>query len=112
LDIPIVILAQINREGQNQVPRISHLKESGAIEQDADTIILIDRPDIDKPAVTKRNYKELDCYGNVIEANMDGRAAVIIAKHRNGATGYTLLDFDGPTTRFYKKFRPNPEERI
>ena len=112
LDIPIVILAQINREGQNQVPRISHLKESGAIEQDADTIILIDRPDIDKPAVTKRNYKELDCYGNVIEANMDGRAAVIIAKHRNGATGYALLDFDGPTTKFYKQFRPNPEEQI
>lgn len=94
LDIPIIALSQLNRtmasrEGiEGKRPQLSDLRESGAIEQDADMVLFVHRPE----------YYHLydDGKGN----DMHGMAQIIIAKHRKGATGDVLLRFRGEFTRF------------
>lgn len=94
LDIPIIALSQLNRgvesrdglEGKR--PQLSDLRESGAIEQDADMVCFVHRPE----------YYHIfeDSKGN----DLHGKAEIIIAKHRKGATGDVLLTFRGEFTRF------------
>ena len=98
LDIPIIALSQLNRSvetrigeqkgDQNRRPQLSDLRESGAIEQDADMVCFIHRPEYYK-IYTDEN-------GNDIR----GQAEIIIAKHRNGAVGDIRLRFIGEYTRF------------
>lgn len=80
LNIPIIVLAQLNRqaEQQGQQPKLSHLRESGAIEQDADLVALLHRE------------RDADGGGSTATA-MD--AELIVAKHRNGPTGVVQLFF-------------------
>lgn len=94
LNIPIIALSQLNRgvEGrtgaEGKRPQLSDLRESGAIEQDADMVCFIHRPEY---------YKILeDEKGN----SMIGLAELIIAKHRNGATGDVRLRFKSEFARF------------
>ncbi|MBP6065706.1 replicative DNA helicase [Bacteroides sp.] len=94
LNIPIIALSQLNRGVENREgiegkrPQLSDLRESGAIEQDADMVCFIHRPEY---------YKILqDDRGN----DLRGMAEIIIAKHRNGATGDVLLRFKGEFARF------------
>lgn len=94
LNIPIIALSQLNRgvEGRTGIegkrPQLSDLRESGAIEQDADMVCFIHRPEY---------YKILeDERGN----SLIGLAEIIIAKHRNGATGDVLLRFKSDFARF------------
>ena len=94
LNIPIIALAQLNRgvesrEGlEGKRPQLSDLRESGAIEQDADMVCFIHRPEY---------YKIFqDDKGN----DLRGMAEIIIDKHRNGAVGEVLLRFKGEYTRF------------
>lgn len=94
LNIPIIALSQLNRgvEGRTGIegkrPQLSDLRESGAIEQDADMVCFIHRPEY---------YKILeDEKGN----SLIGMAEVIIAKHRNGATGDVTLRFKSEFARF------------
>ena len=83
LNIPIVALSQLNRDAETKKePQLSDLRESGAIEQDADIVMLINKP------------KE-----NEDDASSD-KTDIIIAKHRNGSTGKINLRFDKSTTRF------------
>lgn len=87
LGIPIVALAQLNRQTEGRTgnqPRMSDLRESGAIEQDADAVLLIHREEY---------YKRDD-------PNLKGKAQLIIAKQRNGPTGEIDLQFDHQATRF------------
>lgn len=81
LDVPVIALAQLNREsvkgGNERKPVVSDLRESGAIEQDADVIMLMHRVGVGP-----------------------GRVAVEIAKQKNGPTGTTWLAFDGATVTF------------
>lgn len=94
LNIPIIALSQLNRgvEGrtgaEGKRPQLSDLRESGAIEQDADMVCFIHRPEY---------YKILeDDAGN----SLAGLAEIIIAKHRNGATGDVRLTFKSEFARF------------
>ncbi|NOX59670.1 MAG: replicative DNA helicase [Planctomycetes bacterium] len=87
LNVPIIAMAQLNRmvEGRTgNEPRMSDLRESGAIEQDADVVILIHREEY---------YKRDD-------PNLKGKADLIIAKQRNGPTGKITLTFNSHVTRF------------
>ncbi|MBN1804896.1 MAG: replicative DNA helicase [Sedimentisphaerales bacterium] len=89
LDIPVIVLSQLNRSPEGREghrPRMSDLRESGSIEQDADVIILLHREDY-----YKRNE---DSY----EPN--NTAELIIAKQRNGPTGTVKLTFREKITRF------------
>lgn len=94
LDIPILALSQLNRtvEGREGLegkrPQLSDLRESGAIEQDADMVLFVHRPEY------YRIFE--DEKGN----DLHGKAQIIIAKHRKGGTGDVLLDFRGEFTRF------------
>lgn len=99
LTIPIIALSQLNRQvetrtakGENEHhakrPQLSDLRESGAIEQDADIVCFIHRPEY---------YKIFqDSQGN----DLTGKAEIIIAKHRNGSTGEVLLAFKREYIRF------------
>jgi len=99
LDIPILALSQLNRgvearEGlEGKRPQLSDLRESGAIEQDADMVIFVHRPE----------YYHI--YQDDSGRDLHGMAQIIIAKHRKGATGDVLLNFRGELTRF-----ENPED--
>ncbi len=99
LNIPVIALSQLNRglEGRNGLegkrPMLSDLRESGAIEQDADMVVFVHRPEY---------------FGLTQGPNGEdyvGKAEIIIAKHRKGATDTVLLDFKGEYTRF-----ENPED--
>ena len=100
LDIPILALSQLNRgvesrEGlEGKRPQLSDLRESGAIEQDADMVLFVHRPE----------YYHI--YQDDNGRDLHGMAQIIIAKHRKGATGDVLLTFRGEFTRF-----ENPEEK-
>lgn len=99
LNIPVLALSQLNRtveqrdgiEGKR--PQLSDLRESGAIEQDADLVLFVHRPEY------YRIFQ--DEKGN----DLHGKAQIIIAKHRKGATDDVLLSFRGEYTRF-----ANPDE--
>lgn len=94
LDIPVLALSQLsrnvtNREGiEGKRPQLSDLRESGAIEQDADMVLFVHRPEY------YRIFQ--DEKGN----DLHGKAQIIIAKHRKGATGDVLMEFRGEYTRF------------
>lgn len=84
LDVPVLTAAQVNRGGvQNgSAPRLSDLRESGSIEQDADVVILLHRPD----GQEKESKKRIE---------------IALAKNRQGSTGSSNLIFDGALMRFY-----------
>ena len=102
LDIPIIALSQLNRgvesrQGiEGKTPQLSDLRESGAIEQDADMVCFIHRPEYYHIYSDDKSGKDLR-----------GLAQIIIAKHRNGATDSIWLRFRGK----YAKFQ-NEEEAV
>lgn len=92
LNIPVIALSQLNRAVEsrnNKRPQMSDLRESGAIEQDADIVILIHRPE-------KFGLEPIDQNGNHIE----GLAEIIIEKYRNGPTGIVDLQFIDSKAKF------------
>ncbi len=92
LEVPIIALSQLNRStelrGGNKRPQLSDLRESGAIEQDADIVAFIHRPEYYK--ITQDENGE----------STDGVAEIIIAKHRNGAVTDVKLRFLKDQARF------------
>ena len=80
LNIPIIVLAQLNRLAEGKKPSLSELKESGALEEDADVVILLHRDREDESLVAKT------------EAN--------VLKNRNGETGETVIGFNKQYMRF------------
>ncbi|MBA4410666.1 MAG: replicative DNA helicase [Bacteroidota bacterium] len=101
LDIPVIALSQLNRSVESREgkrPQLSDLRESGAIEQDADIVIFIHRPE----------YYQIteDEDGN----SLIGIAEIIIAKHRNGAVGDVRLSFKKSLAKFADMENIIPEE--
>lgn len=94
MKIPIVLLAQLNRNAEareGNKPRMADLALSGSIEQDADVILLLHREEyyhVQDPSWADQNYDKV------------GLAEVIIAKNRNGPTGVVELTWDAKATRF------------
>lgn len=85
INVPVLALAQLSRavEQRGGEPRLSDLRDSGSIEQDADVVMFIHRED---------KYNK--------ESDRPNIAKIMIEKHRNGATGFVELYFDGKTTSF------------
>jgi replicative DNA helicase len=102
LKIPVIVVAQLNRQPEQRSggkPRLSDLRESGSIEQDADLVGLLVRPEI---------YEE----DEEARAEKAGEAELIIAKQRNGPVGEIPLTFLKEFTRFEDRARnvSEPEE--
>ncbi len=92
LDIPVLALAQLSRaveQNSPAIPKLSHLRDSGSIEQDADVVMFIYRKSAD------RTYKAAE-----LPIEEKHRAEIYIAKHRNGPTGQVNLFFDESTVSF------------
>lgn len=92
IEVPVIALSQLSRSVESRTghkPQLSDLRESGAIEQDADIVMFIHRPD------KSADPKEL-AEGKV-QANV---AEILIEKHRNGPTGSVKLYFKGECTKF------------
>lgn len=89
LEIPVLLLSQLSRKpeekGREGIPQLSDLRDSGSIEQDADTVLMMRRP----------------CkYERDPEADDETLALIHVAKHRNGPTGHARLNFYETFTRF------------
>jgi replicative DNA helicase len=88
LSVPVLALAQLSRnveQRDTRIPRLSDLRDSGSIEQDADIVMFIYRKDRDKQEV---------------EESEQGMADIIVAKHRNGPLGVAKLRFDQEKASF------------
>jgi replicative DNA helicase len=100
LDIPVLCLAQLNRQAEasrDNRPRLNHLRESGAIEQDADVVMFVHREEYYQ---TSEEEKE----------RVKGQAEIIVAKQRNGPTDDVKLLWQQDYTRFVNlEHRPYDE---
>ena len=101
LGIPVLLLSQLNRLSENRAdkrPQLSDLRESGAIEQDADVVLLLHRPEY---------------YGIFEEDSQDthGRGEICISKNRDGETGTLYFGHNESLTRIHD-YEINPEENV
>ena len=98
LHIPVILLSQLNRESENRPggrPELAHLRESGAIEQDADIVILLYRPAmLHIPTDRESGYPT------------EGLGVAIVAKQRNGETGNVYFGHNQSITKFYDYVPP------
>ncbi len=97
LNVPVIALSQLRRMLTKE-PQLSDLRESGAIEQDADIVMFINRPDV---TATEEEIKK----NNIVK----GMADLIVAKHRNGGLDRIKLRFKGELTKFVN---PEPQDDI
>jgi replicative DNA helicase len=89
LDVPLLCLSQLNRQAEDSKdhrPKLSHLRESGAIEQDADVVMFVHREEYYHRGEDRTQYA--------------GQAEIIIAKQRNGPIGDVELTWEADFTRF------------
>jgi replicative DNA helicase len=87
LEIPVVAISQLNRGSEqrtDKTPQLSDLRESGSIEQDADIVMLLNRPDAHSAGESER----------------PGEADIIIAKNRSGPVNRVAVSFQGHYSRF------------
>ena len=94
LDIPVIALAQLSRaveiRGGSKRPQLSDLRESGSIEQDADMVLFIYRPE----------YYHLDTFDDNEQTPSQGLADIMFEKNRHGSTGNVRVSFEKQYTRF------------
>lgn len=98
LNIPIIALSQLSRQVESrspQIPKLSDLRESGSIEQDADVVMMLYREDREKPDTPNKQIVD-----------------VIVAKHRNGPLGKASLYFEEQSTTFKNLERVHNDQNI
>ena len=84
LDVAVLLLSQLSRKTEEaRRPKLSHLRDSGSIEQDADVVLFVHREEVDNPDTTWKNYADIH-----------------IAKNRQGALGRIGATYIGPQVRF------------
>ncbi len=110
LEMPIIALSQLNRSlesRENKRPMLSDLRESGAIEQDADIILFVYRDDVYREAKEKEKEMKAKAEGKEYKSNYRKKpeedTELIIGKQRNGPTGTVDLIFQKRFTRFVDK---------
>lgn len=92
IGVPVLLLSQLNRQADMRGrPRLSDLRESGAIEQDADMVLFVHRPEL-------LGQKSVKVRGKTLPSK--GLAELIVAKQRSGPLGSVWTVFDGRTTTF------------
>ncbi|WP_185850879.1 replicative DNA helicase [Blattabacterium cuenoti] len=106
LDVPIIVLSQLSRavetRGGSKRPLLSDLRESGAIEQDADIVLFLYRPE----------YYGFNNWDTEDNESCYGQAEIIVSKHRNGSLGKFRLEFISNQAKFIdldKKKKPSLE---
>jgi replicative DNA helicase len=95
LNVPVIAISQLNRNSEQKTdkkPEISHLRESGSLEQDADVVILLHREDM-----------------GVKDSPRAGEADIILAKQRSGPTDTVAVLFQGAYSRFMNMSKKQPE---
>ncbi len=110
-NIPVLGLSQLNRSCESRIgwkkrPQLSDLRESGAIEQDADLVAFLFRPEY----YDLKEYPQ-EGYGRWTGKGTQHICEMIIGKNRNGPTGLKRLGFDKQQARFYN-LAPEPDERL
>ncbi|WP_270982917.1 replicative DNA helicase [Campylobacter upsaliensis] len=111
LDMPIIALSQLNRSLENRSnkrPMLSDLRESGAIEQDADTILFVYRDEVyreqeEKERENKAKAEGKEYHPKFIPNPRQENAEIIIGKNRNGPVGTTEVEFQKENSRFVDK---------
>lgn len=92
LNVPVIAISQLSRDVEKRqgakIPKLSDLRDSGSIEQDADVVMFIYREDRDKES------------SGIIDPEIKNRAKIIVAKHRNGPLGAVELYFDDTRATF------------
>lgn len=95
LNIPVIAISQLSRmveqRGGDKRPQLADLRESGAIEQDADVVMFVYRPEFYLSHLEKTDPKYME---------VEGKAEIIVAKQRNGPTGVAQLSFRKELARF------------
>jgi replicative DNA helicase len=114
MNIPVVALSQLNRGLESRPdkrPMLSDLRESGAIEQDADIIMFVYRDDVYKERDEARKEKEAkdkgEEYKSAFVNKPEEEAEIIIGKQRNGPIGTVKLTFQKALTRFVDNYQDN-----
>ena len=105
LRVPVLALSQLSRKVEdraNKRPQLSDLRESGTIEQDADVVMFVYRPEyyLENMKPTDTNSQEFKDWQKKI-MQVAGKAEIIFGKQRHGPTGSVTLGFDKKTTKFY-----------
>ncbi|MBR3247105.1 MAG: replicative DNA helicase [Clostridiales bacterium] len=113
LKVPIIALAQVSRDTakrNDHTPQLADLKDSGAIEQDADTVMFVDRPDYygennngNTPSMPEQEQKKIDI-------NEAMPAFIYLSKNRHGATGKDSVWWIPSKTLFYEPDPKDPKE--
>ncbi len=111
LDVPIVAGSQLSRapeQRQPHIPMLSDLRESGSIEQDADVVLFIYREDM---YVRREDWEALHP-DRINDPYPQGKAQIIVAKHRNGPTGAVEVRFRSEISKFEDFDTPSGEPRL
>ncbi|MEQ8226700.1 MAG: replicative DNA helicase [Rhodospirillales bacterium] len=121
LDCPVIALSQLSRQVENREPprpQMSDLRESGSIEQDADVIILLYRPEYylerqkpqPKPKESDQGFMDRCADHDAMLAKMRHKAECIVDKMRGGRTGTAHIAFYGARMRFADRIKDQQEE--
>ena len=104
LQVPLIAISQLSRENekrQDKRPQLSDLRESGAIEQDADVVMFVHCPEYYLRQEEPDPGSDDHDHWQVNLRRWAGKAEMIVAKHRHAATGKVTLRFDAPCSRFH-----------